>query len=84
MYYVYIIRSQKDKSLYIGYTDDLKRRFKEHNALKNESTKHKAPFEIVYYEAYKSKSDAKYREKNLKRFAGAYNALGRRIKNSLF
>lgn len=54
MYYVYVLKSQKNGSLYIGYTDDLKRRFEEHNNLKSQSTKYKAPFEIVYYEAYKS------------------------------
>jgi len=83
MFYVYILKSKKDNSIYIGYTNDLKRRFEEHNNLENKSTKHKAPFELVYYESYKSSSDAKYREKNLKRFANAYIQLKRRIKNSL-
>ncbi len=83
MFYVYIIKSKKDESIYIGYTDNLKRRFSEHNKLENKSTKNKAPFEIVYYESYKSKSDAKYRENNLKRFAKAHIQLKRRIKNSL-
>ncbi|MEA3272585.1 MAG: GIY-YIG nuclease family protein [Patescibacteria group bacterium] len=83
MFYIYILKSKKDDSIYIGYTNDLKRRFEEHNNLKSKSTKNKAPFELIYYESYKSESDAKYREKNLKRFAGAYTSLSRRIKNSL-
>lgn len=83
MFYVYVLKSKKDNSLYIGYTNDLKRRFEEHNSGKNKSTKFKTPFELVYYEAYKSKSDAKYREKNMKKFAQAYSALKTRIKNSL-
>ena len=83
MYYVYIIKSLIDKSLYIGYTDDLKRRIGEHNNKENISTKSKAPWELVYYEAYKSKSDAKYRESNLKRFAKGYAQLKKRIINSL-
>jgi putative endonuclease len=83
MFYVYFLQSKKDGSLYIGYTNDLKRRFTEHNDKKNISTKHKAPFELVYYEAYKSKVDAKYRESNLKRFAGSHSKLKQRIKNSL-
>jgi len=83
MFYVYILKSKKDGSVYIGYTDDLQRRFKEHNDLKNKSTRNKAPFDLIYYEAYKSISDAKYRENNLKRFAKAYIQLKRRIKNSL-
>jgi putative endonuclease len=78
-----VLKSKKDGSIYFGYTDDLRRRLGEHNRLENKSTKNKAPFEIIYYEAYKSKSDARYRENNLKRFAQAYSQLKRRIKNSL-
>ena len=83
MFYVYIIRSRKDKSVYIGYSDDLTRRFREHNNLENKSTRGKATFDLVYYEAYRAKPDAKYREKNLKRFAKAYGQLRGRIKYSL-
>ncbi len=83
MYYVYVLKSKKDGSIYIGYSNDLKRRFVEHNDGQNISTKHKAPFELVYYEAYKSKSDAKYRESQLKRFGQAKKALWERLKNSL-
>ena len=83
MFYIYIIKSKKDKSIYIGYTNDLKRRFKEHNNGDSKYTKNKYPYELVYYEAYKSMSDAKFREGNIKRFAQAYSQLKRRIKNSL-
>jgi len=83
MFYVYVIKSKKDSSIYIGYTNDLVRRIKEHNAGKSEYTKNKYPYELIYYESYKSISDAKYREKNLKKFAQAYSQLKKRIKNSL-
>lgn len=83
MFYVYVLKSKKDDSLYIGYTDDLKRRFKEHNDKKNVSTKHRAPFQLAYYEAYKSKADAKHRESMLKYFAGATTHLKKRLRNSL-
>lgn len=83
MFYVYVLKSEKDDSLYIGYTSDLKRRFVEHNSKLNKSTKYKAPFKLVYYEAYHSDKDAKYREDNLKLFANSYTQLKRRLKNSL-
>ncbi|HBA46127.1 MAG: Excinuclease ABC C subunit domain protein [Candidatus Nomurabacteria bacterium GW2011_GWA2_43_66] len=83
MHYVYVLKSDKVDELYIGQTSDLKRRFAEHNEKKNISTKHKAPFKLVYYEAYKSRSDAVYREKQLKRHSQAYVALRERIKNSI-
>jgi len=83
MFYVYILRSKKDKNLYTGSTNDLKRRFKEHNAGKVLSTKLRTPFEIVYYEAYKSENDCRDREHNLKLRANAFSQLKRRINDSL-
>jgi len=83
MWYVYVIQSKKDNSLYTGFTNDLKRRFGEHNAGKNISTKHKTPFELVYYEGYRARSDARTRELALKQHAQAMTALKRRISASL-
>jgi len=83
MYYVYLLKSEKDGSIYIGYTNDLKRRFVEHNSGENVSTKYKAPFQLVYYEAYTSRADAKHREQMLKRFAAGYKELKKRIKHSI-
>lgn len=51
-------------------TSDLKRRLKEHNDGKNFSTAPYAPFELVYYEAYRLKLDADAREKYLKTSMG--------------
>lgn len=83
MFYTYVLRSQKDKDLYIGSTNDLRRRFTEHNRRLNPSTRHRAPFEIVYYEAYKAEDDAREREHNLKLRANALSQLKRRIARSL-
>lgn len=83
MFYVYILKSRRDKSLYIGYTNDLKRRFDEHNSGKSRYTKHKVPFELIYYEAYKARADAKFRENQLKRYAQGLTGLKKRLKNSL-
>lgn len=52
--------------LYIGSTCDLRKRIKEHNAGLVRSTKTRRPFELIYYEAYKSEIDARARESNLK------------------
>ena len=83
MFYVYILQSTKDNKLYIGYSNDLKRRVEEHNSGKNKSTKHRKPFTLVYYEAYQSQTDAKNRETNLKLFGRALGGLKRRIRISL-
>lgn len=66
MFYVYVIQSLKDKKLYIGYTNNLKRRFEEHNAGRNEVTKDRRPFRLLYYEACIQKQDALKRELQLK------------------
>lgn len=83
MFYVYIIKSEHDGSIYTGYSNDLKRRFIEHNRGLSHSTKAGVPWILIYYEAYRSKADARYREDNLKKHAKAYGQLKRRIKNSL-
>ena len=83
MYYIYILKSLKNSSIYTGFTPDLKRRFKLHNTKKVESTKRFAPWNLIYYEAYKSKDDAIKRERALKLHAKALGQLKRRIKDSL-
>ena len=66
MYYIYVLQSQKDDKLYTGFTDNLKRRLKEHNAGEEPSTKHRRPLELIYYEACTAKEDAFIRERYLK------------------
>ena len=65
-YYVYVLKSLKDNNWYTGYTNNIKKRISEHNQGKNFSTKHRRPFELIYYEACKCKEDAIAREKYLK------------------
>ena len=83
MCYVYVLKSQKYKRIYIGFSSDLKKRIKEHNSGKTKSTKYGAPWELVYYEAFFSKKDALKREAGLKNYGSAFGFLKRRIKNSL-
>jgi putative endonuclease len=69
-YYIYVLESLKDGKRYIGYTNDLKKRFEEHNSGKNFSTKPRIPFKLIYYEACLEKEDAKRREKFFKQTKG--------------
>jgi putative endonuclease len=66
MYYVYILQSLKDGSLYTGYTSDLKRRFEQHNSGKSSATKPFRPYKLIFYEAFANRIDAKNREEYLK------------------
>jgi len=83
MYYIYVLKSLKDDKLYIGSTNDLKRRLSEHNNGLNRSTKDRRPFELRYYEACANEHDARTREYNLKKDGKALGQLKRRISESL-
>ncbi len=58
MWYVYILRSAKDKKLYVGSTDDLRRRLREHEAGQCKSTAYRRPLELEAYIAVKEKAVA--------------------------
>ncbi len=83
MFYFYVMKSKKDNELYRGFTENLEKRFKEHNSGYVKSTKDRKPFILVYYEAYRSEADARARERQIKRRAGAFTSLKRRIQRSI-
>lgn len=66
MFYTYVLKSKKDGKLYTGSTNDLRKRFNEHNNGRIVSTKNRGPFILIYYEACLNEQDARYREKYLK------------------
>ena len=70
MYYVYIIQSKKDKSYYVGVTEDLKIRLQEHNRGKVEYTSSKTPYGLLWYCVFKNKNKAFAFEKYLKQGSG--------------
>ncbi|MDO8518175.1 MAG: GIY-YIG nuclease family protein [bacterium] len=70
MYYVYILKSEKDTSRYIGVTEDLKRRLQEHNGGNTRYTNTKRPFKIIWYSAFVTKTRAHEFEKYLKSSSG--------------
>lgn len=65
-YYVYLLKSVPKGKLYIGFTTDLKKRFKQHNSGANKATKPYIPYKLIFYESFLSKKDAKKREIYLK------------------
>ncbi|MDD2646429.1 MAG: GIY-YIG nuclease family protein [Patescibacteria group bacterium] len=66
MYYVYVLQSKKDGLLYLGCTNNLKQRLLLHNTGRVYATKKRAPFKLIYYEAFINKHDAFCREQWLK------------------
>ncbi len=83
MFYVYVLKSRKDDNLYIGSTNDLKRRILENNEGKVFSTKLRKPLILIYYEAYRAETDARTREQQLKLRGRARYHLKTRIVESL-
>jgi putative endonuclease len=69
-FYVYVLRSLRDQGFYIGSTRDLKARFRLHNRGAVRSTSPRRPFDLIFYEAYRSEYDAKRREAYLKSSKG--------------
>ena len=83
MNYVYVLKSSVDEELYIGSTNNLKRRLREHNTKKSFSTSWRGPFKLVYYEAYADLQDARNRETSLKFRGNSRKHLINRISRSL-
>ena len=74
--------SKKDNKWYTGSTNDLRKRFKQHNNNEIPSTKERGPFELIYYEACINEQDARAREKYLKTGMGK-RSLKNRLKRFL-
>ena len=83
MYSVYVIKHTPSDEMYIGVTNDLKRRLGEHNN-GNQTATHRVvgKWTLVYAEAYRSKNDACEREKRLKDHGRAKQELYKRISES--
>ena len=67
--FTYILKCS-DGSLYTGWTNDLERRVKAHNAGKGAKyTKSRRPVELVYFEAFSTKQEAMRREWEIKQLS---------------
>ena len=68
-YYVYILASKRNGTLYIGVTNDLTRRVSEHrDGLADGFTKRYGIKTLVHYEAFDDINAAIAREKRLKKY----------------
>jgi len=66
MNYFYVLQFRKNKKLYYGFTDDLKRRISEHRRGESDFTSRNGQFDLIFYEAYINKKDAQAAEKYFK------------------
>ena len=70
LYYTYILKSSIDSSLYVGFTNNIDRRFEEHQSKKVTATKAKVPSKLLCYFATESSKTASDLEKYFKSGSG--------------
>jgi putative endonuclease len=75
---VYVLLSEADAKMYVGYTANLKQRLTDHFNGRNKATASRRPLRLIYCEHHASTSDAHPREKYLKTAAGKRHILGYR------
>ena len=68
--FVYILKSLKDGSHYVGMTDEINRRLKQHKLGRNYSSRKKRPWVIIHVEIVETRSNARKLEKYFKRGYG--------------
>jgi len=68
-YYTYILKCA-DETLYVGCTNDLEKRLKQHNGSKQGAhyTKIRRPVKLVHSEIFNNLGDARAREAEIKRW----------------
>jgi predicted GIY-YIG superfamily endonuclease len=70
MKFVYIIQSDKDKSYYVGVTEDVEKRLKEHNSGSSKYSSTKLPYFLVWYCGFLDDKKAYLFERYLKAGSG--------------
>lgn len=65
-YFVYAIRSEVDKRIYVGFSEDVQKRLKEHNSGKTKSTKGYRPWNLIFMIECESRQEAREKEKYYK------------------
>ena len=83
MYAVYVLQHTVTKQMYVGKTNDLRRRIAEHNRGAQTATHRKSgTWILVYAEAYRDGRDADLRERKIKQHGSNKRWLFDRIKHS--
>lgn len=66
VYSVYAIKSKNRNYVYVGLTDNIDRRFLQHNTGREKTTRAYAPFKLIYTQEFATRVEARRKEKVLK------------------
>ena len=69
-FYAYVVRSLRFPFFYKGHCENLELRLSQHNGGLTKSIQKYVPFELVYFERFATREDARLREKYFKTAAG--------------
>jgi len=67
MIYTYLLKSEIDRSFYVGISEDVDKRLQEHNSGQLKVTSSKKPWNLVYYKEHLDYVEARKHEKWLKK-----------------
>lgn len=70
MWKVYVLKSKKSGKYYVGMSQDVDQRLKQHNSGKSKFTSGHIPWDLIYSEVCDTALQARMREKYLKSAAG--------------
>ncbi len=80
MYYFYVLTFLKNDKLYLGFTNNLRRRIQDHKSGQSDFTSRNGDFSLIFYEAYLNKKDSQEAERYFKTGHGR-EVLKEKLKN---
>ena len=66
MFYVYILHSASAGKYYVGCTQDVSNRLREHNQGETRSIRHGIPWELIHVEEFQTRAEAVRQENKIK------------------
>ena len=66
MYYVYVLKSELINTYYVGLTNNIERRLKQHEQGQSPSTKWRLPLQLIHVEICETRIEARKKEKYFK------------------
>ncbi len=70
MFYTYVLKSRNKNYIYVGISNNLERRVREHNLGRETTTRAYKPFDLVHSEKFETRLEARSRAKYLKSGCG--------------